>query len=46
VGYVARPDRQGGYVIAILTNGWPSWERGVRVVDEISAWVAAVMAAP
>ena len=46
VGYVARPGRQGGYVIAILTNGWPSWERGVRTVDEISGWVAASLAAP
>jgi Beta-lactamase enzyme family/S-layer homology domain len=46
VGYVARPGRQGGYVIAVLTNGWSSWERGVRVVDEISSWVADSLAAP
>ena len=46
VGYVARPGRQGGYVIAVLTNGWSSWERGVRTVDEISSWVADSLAVP
>ena len=46
VGYVARPGRQAGYVIAVLTNGWSSWERGVRVVDEISSWVADSLAVP
>ncbi len=44
VGYVSRPDGSGGYVIAVLTNGWSSWQRGVPTVDEISGWVAESLA--
>lgn len=35
-----RPD----YIVAVLTFGWPTWEVGVPVVDEISGWVAAALA--
>lgn len=44
VGYVRRPDGTGGYVIAVLSNGWSSWQRGVPTVDEISGWVAERLA--
>ncbi len=44
VGFVRRPEGSGGYVIAVLTNGWSSWQRGVPTVNEISGWVAESLA--
>jgi hypothetical protein len=44
VGLVRDPDGSGGYVVAVLSNGWSSWSRGVPVVEEISGWVSAALA--
>jgi beta-lactamase class A len=44
VGFVREPGNDEGYVIAVLTNGWSHWTRGVPVVDEIAGWVADELA--
>jgi hypothetical protein len=33
-------DGTDGYVIAVLTSGWPTWTRGVPTVNEIAGWVS------
>jgi len=43
VGFVRSPDGSIGYVIAVLTNGWPTWAIGVPIVEEISGWVSAAL---
>jgi hypothetical protein len=40
VGFVRHPDGTDGYVIAVLTSGWPTWTRGVPTVNEIAGWVS------
>ena len=40
VGFVRHPDGLDGYVIAVLTSGWPTWTRGVPTVNEIAGWVS------
>lgn len=44
VGYVEEPDGEGGYVVAILTSGWPGWRAGVETVEEIAGWVSGSLA--
>jgi beta-lactamase class A len=44
VGLVRDPDGSGGYVVAVLSNGWSGWSKGVPVVEEISGWVSAALA--
>jgi beta-lactamase class A len=44
VGFVRRPGGEDGYVIAVLSNGWSNWTRGVPAVDEISGWVSGRLA--
>jgi beta-lactamase class A len=44
VGFVTEPGGEHGYVIAVLSNGWSNWTRGVPTVDEISGWVAESLA--
>ena len=44
VGFVQEPGTQEGYVIAVLTNWWSTWERGVPAVEEIAGWVSAELA--
>jgi beta-lactamase class A len=44
VGFVSEPGGEDGYVIAVLSNGWSHWTRGVPTVDEISGWVAESLA--
>jgi beta-lactamase class A len=44
VGFVRHPDGADGYVIVVMTNGWPTWERGVPAVNEISGWVSGALA--
>jgi beta-lactamase class A len=44
VGFVREPSGAEGYVIAVLSNGWSDWHRGVPVVDEISGWVSGKLA--
>lgn len=44
VGFVRDPATEEGYVVAVLSNGWSSWERGVPAVEEIAGWVSSVLA--
>jgi hypothetical protein len=44
VGFVQDPHTEEGYVVAILTNGWPTWQAGVPTVEEISRWVTSELA--
>jgi beta-lactamase class A len=44
VGFVHEPGSDDGYVIAVLTNWWSHWERGVPVVEEIAGWVSSELA--
>lgn len=44
VGYVEEPGGGGGYVVAVLTNGWPGWRAGVDTVEEIAGWVSSSLA--
>jgi beta-lactamase class A len=44
VGFVQEPGSHHGYVIAVLTNWWSNWERGVPVVEEIAGWVSSELA--
>jgi beta-lactamase class A len=46
VGFVQAPGSDEGYVIAVLSNGWSDWTRGVPVVEEIASWVSADLARP
>lgn len=43
VGWADEPGDSDGYVIAIFTTGWPSWQRGIPAIEAISEQVAAVM---
>lgn len=43
-GFVRAPGSDDGYVVVILTNEWPTWQRGVPLVDEIGGWVSASLA--
>jgi beta-lactamase class A len=44
VGFVRHPGGIDGYVVAVFSNGWSSWARGVPTVEEIAGWVAASLA--
>jgi len=44
VGFLRAPGGTEGYVIAVLTNGWSTWSKGVAAVDEISGWVSETLA--
>jgi hypothetical protein len=44
VGFVRHPSGVDGYVVAVLSDGWSSWSRGVPVVEEISGWVSESLA--
>jgi hypothetical protein len=44
VGFVRQPGGEDGYVIAVLSNGWSDWHKGVPVVSEISGWVSGRLA--
>jgi hypothetical protein len=44
VGFVQEPGTDAGYVVAVLTNWWSDWEKGVPVVEEISSWVSSELA--
>jgi len=43
VGWVDEPGDSRGYVIAILTRGWSSWQQGIPAVERISEQVAETM---
>jgi beta-lactamase class A len=44
VGFIRQPGGEEGYVIAVLSNGWSTWTRGVGTVEEISGWVSGRLA--
>ena len=44
VGFVQEPNSDEGYVVAVLSNGWSSWQRGVDAVEEIAGWVSSELA--
>ncbi|MGD2042356.1 MAG: serine hydrolase [Acidimicrobiia bacterium] len=44
VGFVQAPGSSEGYVVAILSNWWSDWRRGVPVVSEIGGWVSSGLA--
>ena len=44
IGYIEEPDGEGGYLLAILTYGWPGWRSGVGPIEEIAGWVADALA--
>ena len=44
VGFGRHPNGVDSYVVAVLTNGWSSWSRGVPTVEEVSGWVAESLA--
>lgn len=44
VGFVHEPGSEEGYAVAVMTNWWSSWERGVPVVEEIAGWVSDELA--
>ena len=43
VGWVDEPGTSEGYVVAILTRGWPSHPDGIAAVERISRVIAASM---
>ena len=45
VGWVDEPGPSRGYVVAILTRGWPNRAAGIEAVERISQASAAVMTA-
>ncbi|MGH8912220.1 MAG: serine hydrolase, partial [Acidimicrobiia bacterium] len=44
VGVIHDAGGDPDYVVVVLTFGWPTWEVGVPVVEEIASWVAASLA--
>ena len=44
VGFVRAPGSDEGYVVAVLSNGWSSWQLGVPAVEEIAGWLSAEFA--
>jgi Beta-lactamase enzyme family len=44
IGFVRAPGSQDGYVIAVLSNGWSGWEKGVSTVEQIAGWVSGELA--
>jgi len=44
VGFVREPDGVDGYVVVVMSNGWPVWTRGVPTVNEIAGWVSGSLA--
>lgn len=44
VGVAYDPSGEPAYVAAILTFGWPTWERGVAAVEEIGGWISDTLA--
>lgn len=46
VGWVDEPGAGQGYVVAILTQGWPDHPSGIAAVERINRIIAEVMTAP
>jgi beta-lactamase class A len=46
VGWMDEPGPSKGYVVAILSQGWPDHPTGIAAVERVSMLVAAVMTAP
>lgn len=45
VGWVDEPGDSPGYLVAILTRGWPDHPSGIAAVERINRWVAESMTA-
>lgn len=43
IGWVDEPGESSGYVLAILTTGWPNHPAGISAVEMVSQLVASVM---
>jgi len=43
VGWIHKPDDDPGYVVVILTNGWPNHRSGIAAVEQINFLVADAM---
>lgn len=43
VGWVDEPGSSDGYVVAILSQGWPDHPSGIAAVERVSEWVAEAM---
>lgn len=43
VGWVDEPGASDGYVVAILSQGWPDHPSGISAVERVSRWVAEEM---
>ena len=46
VGWADEPGPGRGYVVAILSQGWPDHSTGIAVVERVSGLVASAMIAP
>lgn len=46
VGWIDEPGSSRGYVVAILSYGWPNHATGIAAVEEVSRKVAASMTLP
>jgi hypothetical protein len=43
VGWVDEPGASNGYVVAILSQGWPDHPSGIAAVERVNRWVAEAM---
>jgi len=43
VGWIDPPGEPEGYMVAILTYGWPNHPAGIEAIESISVWVANSM---
>ena len=46
VGWADEPGPGRGYVVAILSQGWPDHSTGIAAVERVSGLVASAMTAP
>jgi hypothetical protein len=46
VGWVDEPGTSDGYVVSILSQGWPDHPSGIAAVERVSEWVAEAMSEP
>lgn len=44
VGLVYDEEMHADYVVVVLSQGWPIWERGVPAVERIGSWVSSALA--
>lgn len=44
VGWVDEPGTSNGYLVAILSQGWPDHPSGIEAVERVNRWVASALA--